>query len=143
MRKPGRGSGSEMKCAPRDTPSMNLFDEPAELDLPRESLGPCAVVLRRFAHSQAPALLHALQAVTAAAPFRYMTTPGGFRMSVAMTNCGAAGWVTDRRGYRYAAEDPETGRAWPALPAVFVDLADRAARAAGYRGFVPDACLIN
>src|SRR3954447_16433264 len=122
---------------------MNLFDEPVELDLPRESLGPCAVVLRRFAHSQAPALLHALQAVTAAAPFRYMTTPGGFRMSVAMTNCGAAGWVTDASGYRYDVIDPQSGGRWPHMPACFRQLAARAANAAGFPGFAPDACLIN
>jgi alkylated DNA repair protein (DNA oxidative demethylase) len=64
-------------------------------------------------------------------------------MSVAMTNCGAVGWVTDRRGYRYDPVDPETGEAWPAMPPVFADLATRAAAAAGFDGFHPDACLIN
>src|SRR3546814_7418939 len=72
-----------------------------------------------------------------------MTTPGGYRMSVAMTNCGTAGWLSDRRGYRYGAADPETGRLWPALPAAFAALAGRAAAEAGFPGFVPDACLIN
>jgi alkylated DNA repair protein (DNA oxidative demethylase) len=72
-----------------------------------------------------------------------MVTPGGFRMSVAMTNCGTAGWITDRRGYRYAAIDPESGEAWPAMPPLFADLASRAAAAAGFPGFAPDACLVN
>jgi alkylated DNA repair protein (DNA oxidative demethylase) len=84
-----------------------------------------------------------LRDVTAAAPFRHMVTPGGFRMSAAMTNCGAAGWVTDRKGYRYTATDPETGRHWPPMPPVFHDLAVSAAAQAGFDGFMPDACLIN
>src|SRR3546814_6541369 len=72
-----------------------------------------------------------------------MITPGGFRMSVAMTNCGTAGWVSDRRGYHYDPVDPESGAPWPAMPEAFADLAARAAAAAGFDGFVPDACLIN
>jgi alkylated DNA repair protein (DNA oxidative demethylase) len=72
-----------------------------------------------------------------------MVTPGGFVMSVAMTNCGAAGWVTDRTGYRYDSIDPESGLRWPALPESFPALAATAAEAAGYPGFVPDSCLIN
>jgi alkylated DNA repair protein (DNA oxidative demethylase) len=88
-------------------------------------------------------LLAALADVVAQAPFRHMVTPGGFAMSVAMTNCGAAGWVTDRSGYRYDAIDPASGENWPALPPVFAELAGRAAAAAGFPGFAPDACLIN
>jgi alkylated DNA repair protein (DNA oxidative demethylase) len=88
-------------------------------------------------------LLESLQAVEAQAPFRHMVTPGGFTMSVAMTNCGAAGWVTDRSGYRYDRHDPESGQAWPAMPEVFRVLAISAAADAGYPNFVPDACLIN
>ncbi len=84
-----------------------------------------------------------IRAIEKAAPFRHMVTPGGGRMSAAMTNCGARGWVTDRKGYRYAAEDPETGKSWPDLPPLFLDLARRAAEAAGFPGFVPDGCLIN
>jgi DNA oxidative demethylase len=72
-----------------------------------------------------------------------MTTPGGYRMSVAMTNCGTAGWVTDRKGYRYERNDPESGRPWPAMPGEFVRLAASAALACGFSGFEPDACLIN
>src|SRR6202041_2119548 len=74
---------------------------------------------------------------------RHMVTPGGWPMSVAMTNCGDAGWVTDRSGYRYDPIDPETGRRWPPMPVVFSDLASRAAAVAGFTGFAPDACLIN
>src|SRR5271167_4396731 len=72
-----------------------------------------------------------------------MATPGGFVMSVAMTNCGAAGWVTDRTGYRYDRNDPETGKPWPGMPDSFLRLAAEAAEEAGYRSFAPDACLIN
>jgi alkylated DNA repair protein (DNA oxidative demethylase) len=88
-------------------------------------------------------LLAEISAVTAVAPFRHMLTPGGQRMSVAMTNCGKAGWVTDRKGYRYDPLDPETGRLWPPLPDSFARLAERAAAAAGFSRFRPDVCLIN
>jgi alkylated DNA repair protein (DNA oxidative demethylase) len=84
-----------------------------------------------------------MERVTQAAPLRHMTTARGWRMSVAMTNCGHAGWLSDRNGYRYDAVDPQTGQQWPAMPEVFASLAMRAARAAGFAHFVPDACLIN
>ena len=101
------------------------------------------MILRGFALRYEAALVAALEDIVAAAPFRHMVTPGGQRMSVAMTNCGDAGWVTDRRGYRYDPIDPASGRPWPAMPAVFHELAVHAATAAGYEGFAPDACLIN
>ena len=106
-------------------------------------LGPSARVLRGFALPRMDALWAALQDVTLQAPFRHMVTPGGQRMSVALTNCGALGWVSDRRGYRYSALDPDSGQPWPPLPAPFADLATQAAAAAGFDGFTPDACLIN
>jgi len=89
------------------------------------------------------ALLDAVEMIAAAAPFRRMSTPGGKPMSVSITNCGQAGWVTDRRGYRYETKDPESGRPWPAMPALFAELAARAAADAGFPRFAPDACLIN
>jgi alkylated DNA repair protein (DNA oxidative demethylase) len=102
-----------------------------------------ATLLHGFAAGAAPPLLQAIEDVVAAAPLRHMITPGGYRMSVAMTNCGAAGWVTDRSGYRYDARDPLTGKPWPAMPGIFSDLARRAASAGGFGNFEPDACLIN
>jgi alkylated DNA repair protein (DNA oxidative demethylase) len=108
-----------------------------------EQLADGAVLLRGFAASETASLMAALPAIFAAAPVRHMITPGGYRMSVAMTNCGRAGWVTDRSGYRYDGLDPLTQRPWPAMPAGFRDLAGRAAAAAGFAGFVPDSCLIN
>jgi DNA oxidative demethylase len=108
-----------------------------------ETLAPGALLLRGFARDEAAALVAAVAEIAAIAPFRQMVTPGGYRMSVAMTNCGAAGWVTDRRGYRYAPLDPLTGRPWPAMPEIFRDLARRAAEAAGFADVTPDACLIN
>jgi DNA oxidative demethylase len=100
-------------------------------------------VLRGFAAAQAPALKDDLARVAAAAPFRHLVTPGGFRMSVAMTNCGELGWVSDRRGYRYDPVDPDSGVRWPALPDALRTLARDAAARAGYPGFAPDACLVN
>jgi len=102
-----------------------------------------ARVLRGFALRDAVPLLAALGAVEAQAPFRHMLTPGGFRMSVAMSNCGDYGWVSDSRGYRYDPLDPESGQPWPALPDCFVTLAHAAAAQAGFADFVPDACLVN
>ena len=102
-----------------------------------------AILLRGFAKDVDSTLISAFEEVIAQAPLRHMVTPGGYRMSVAMTNCGQAGWVTDRSGYRYDAIDPNSGRAWPALPEVFMDVAKRAATRAGFENFSPDACLIN
>jgi alkylated DNA repair protein (DNA oxidative demethylase) len=110
---------------------------------PDVALAPGAIVLGGFALPWEEALLAALRQVVEAAPFRHMVTPGGRRMSVAMTNCGAAGWVTDRRGYRYTSHDPESGRPWPPLPAVFAELATPAAERAGFAAFTPDGCLVN
>jgi alkylated DNA repair protein (DNA oxidative demethylase) len=118
--------------------SLNLFEAEA-----RQPLAPGAVLLRGFAAVEAPRLLAALQQVLQAAPLRHMLTPGGQRMSVAMSNCGPLGWVSDARGYRYAAQDPVTGAAWPAMPPEFLSLAQRAAAEAGFAGFQPDACLMN
>ena len=110
---------------------------------PRQELAPGAVLLRAFAASQDAALLTALQEVVGRSPLRRMTTPGGYRMSVAMTNCGECGWITDESGYHYGAVDPSTARRWPPMPRVFGDLAAAAAAAAGFAGFAPDACLIS
>ncbi|MDM0028433.1 DNA oxidative demethylase AlkB [Variovorax saccharolyticus] len=120
--------------------TLELFETEAPW---REPLAPGAVVLRRFASGRDAALLAAVQAVVEAAPFRHLVTPGGFRMQVAMTNCGALGWVSDRRGYRYDAHDPDSGRPWPPMPAEFEKLAADAAAEAGFGGFAPDACLVN
>lgn len=119
--------------------TLSLFDRPGG----KEDLGAGAVVLRGFALADETALLAALRDVAKRAPFRHMVTPGGFRMSVAMTNCGALGWITDRAGYRYDAIDPDSGHAWPPMPTAFVKLAKSAASAAGFSAFKPDACLVN
>jgi len=108
-----------------------------------ETIGPGAVLLRGHALPLEDEILAALEAVTARAPFRTMMTPGGYTMSVAMTTCGDAGWVSDRTGYRYSSTDPETGKSWPEMPQSFRRLATGAAAAASYPGFDPDSCLIN
>ena len=106
-----------------------------------EPLGDGLVVLPGFADTAA--LLEALPAITAVAPFRRQVTPGGKTIGIAMTNCGELGWVSDRRGYRYQPTDPESGRQWPAMPKAWRELASRAAALAGCRGYVPNVCLIN
>jgi len=108
-----------------------------------ERLAPGAAVLRGFARTHAATLVAAIAAVAAEAPFRRMVTPGGLQMSVAMTNCGALGWVSDETGYRYARTDPCSGKAWPPMPDALLALARQAATQAGFAEFTPDACLIN
>ena len=88
-------------------------------------------------------MLRAIATVIAEAPLRHMVTPGGYTMSVAMSNCGALGWVSDPLGYHYDALDPLSGQPWPAMPACCRDLAQRAAAQAGFARFRPDACLVN
>jgi alkylated DNA repair protein (DNA oxidative demethylase) len=121
----------------------DLFADVPGLGPAREAIAEGATLLRGFAKAIEVDLMAALRNIVAQAPFRHMVTPGGHSMSVAMTNCGGRGWVTDRSGYRYDATDPETGRPWPAMPPLFRDLAERAAAQAGFEGFAPDACLIN
>lgn len=106
-------------------------------------LGPGAALLPGFALAAEESLLASLDGVIEASPLRHMETPGGHRMSVAMTNCGELGWVSSRSGYRYASTDPETGRDWPPMPEGFLLLAQSAADRAGFPGFVPNACLVN
>jgi alkylated DNA repair protein (DNA oxidative demethylase) len=123
--------------------TADLFEDVADFLPSREAMAEGAVLLRGFASPFESELLAALRDIAGEAPFRHMVTPGGHQMSVAMTNCGTLGWVTDRSGYRYDGNDPETGKPWPAMPAAFYRLAGQAAAKAGFFEFAPDACLIN
>jgi alkylated DNA repair protein (DNA oxidative demethylase) len=120
-----------------------LFESVPDVRPAEEAMAEGAVLLRGFASPVEGDLIAALRAIIDQAPFRHMVTPGGHQMSVAMTNCGRVGWVTDRTGYRYDVNDPEAGRPWPAMPPAFRELAGQAASRAGFAGFAPDACLIN
>lgn len=124
---------------PEDGIGAGLFDEAERLVL----LSTGAVRIGGFARASNHLLIATIEHVALNAPFRHMTTRGGHRMSVAMTNRGNLGWVTDRTGYRYDARDPEAGRPWPTMPCVFEELASIAADEAGFPDFRPDACLIN
>jgi alkylated DNA repair protein (DNA oxidative demethylase) len=121
----------------------DLFAGAPDVRPSREAMAEAAMLLRGFARPFEDDLIGGLRDIVERAPFRHMVTPGGHQMSVAMTNCGGIGWVTDRSGYRYDANDPETGKPWPAMPASFRELARQAAEHAGFAGFSPDACLIN
>ena len=123
--------------------TADLFDSVSDALPSREDMADGAVLLRGFARTVQHDLLRALDEIIAQAPFRHMSTPGGFEMSVAMTNCGDCGWITDRGGYRYGADDPVSGKPWPAMPPVFRELAGQAAAQGGFAKFVPDACLVN
>lgn len=120
----------------------DLFSELAPAD-EMEKLAEGAFLLRRFAAANAESIVQTVLRITKTSPFRHMVTPGGYLMSVAMTNCGQAGWITDRHGYRYATIDPETDAAWPPMPQEFRRLAESAANRAGFADFDPDSCLIN
>jgi DNA oxidative demethylase len=123
--------------------TADLFDNVAEAQPSREEIAEGAVLLRGFVKPIEHELIAALRAIVAQSPFRRMTTPGGHLMSVAMTNCGERGWITDHTGYRYDPIDPRTGAPWPAMPPVLRDLARHAAEQGGFTGFAPDACLVN
>lgn len=123
--------------------TADLFSDEDYGEPPVEPLAPGAVVLRGFARARAPELLAAVEEIAAQASWRHMVTPGGQRMSVATTHCGALGWYSDARGYRYESADPQTGRPWPVMPERFTSLAFTASAEAGFPGFVPDACLLN
>jgi DNA oxidative demethylase len=102
-----------------------------------------ALFLPGFAAAQVATLLACIQAIAARAPFRHMLTPGGRRMSVAMTSCGGLGWTSGRGGYHYVPSDPDTGQAWPLMPTAFYELARQVACRAGFADFRPDTCLVN
>jgi alkylated DNA repair protein (DNA oxidative demethylase) len=123
--------------------TTDLFESVPEARPSQEMMAESAVLLRGLAKPVEAELIAALRAIVQQAPFRHMVTPSGHQMSVAMTNCGSLGWVTDRTGYRYDASDPKSEKPWPAMPASFCQLAGRAAAQAGFQGFAPDACLIN
>ncbi len=123
--------------------TLSLFTDAEASQQWREELCSGAVVLRGFARSAGAALVAMLRDIAIQAPFRHMVTPGGFRMSVAMTNCGRYGWVSDDSGYRYDALDPASGRPWPPMPEAFLQLAQDAAAAAGFIEFKPEVCLLN
>jgi DNA oxidative demethylase len=123
--------------------TADLFESVPDTRPSQEMMAESAVLLRGFAKTFEAALIADIGDIVRQAPFRHMLTPGGHQMSVAMTNCGGYGWVTDRSGYRYDANDPEAARPWPAMPPSFCQLAGQAAARAGFHGFVPDACLIN
>nr|WP_295782111.1 DNA oxidative demethylase AlkB [Rhodoferax sp.] len=124
--------------------SLDLFNDlPPSPEAAQMPLAAGSVLLRGFAQSMDAELLRAIDAVIVQAPLRHMQTPGGYTMSVAATSCGSLGWVSDSTGYRYAALDPSSRRPWPAMPACFLDLAQRAAAQAGYDNFVPESCLVN
>jgi alkylated DNA repair protein (DNA oxidative demethylase) len=123
--------------------TLDLFTDASEDQPAKQKFADSAVLLRGFALQNESDLLAALRSIAAKAPFRHMITPGGYKMSVAMTNCGSLGWVTDRSGYRYDSIDPESGKRWPAMPEAFLNLAIQAAREAGFSSFQPDACLVN
>jgi len=118
---------------------MQLFNDllPAKHEFVKD-----AYLLTGLALEHEALILGDLGLVIGKAPFRHMVTPGGFTMSVAMTNCGL-GWVTDRKGYRYTSHDPISNQPWPAIPDSFKKLAKAAAAEAGFMNFEPDACLIN
>ena len=123
--------------------TADLFESVADPRTYQQSIAEGAVLLRAFARSVEHDLIAALHNIVTQAPFRHMSTRSGHQMSVAMTNCGDAGWVTDRSGYRYDGIDPQSGKPWPEMPSAFRELDGGAAAAAGFDDFLPDACLIN
>lgn len=123
--------------------AADLFETIGDARPSRETIADGAVLLRGFVRPFEAELIPALRVIVKQAPFRHLITPGGHRMSVAMTNCGSLGWVSDPSGYRYDPIDPDSGQTWPEMPEVLRRLAVGAADEAGFNGFAPQACLIN
>src|ERR1700704_2115194 len=130
---------------PHESPSRKMDDLFADVAPLEETvkLADGATLFRGCASEIAPFIVEAISQIAKTSPFRHMVTPGGYTMSVAMTNCGRAGWTTDRKGYRYATIDPETNAPWPAMPLAFQRLAEMTAERAGFSRFKPDSCLIT
>lgn len=122
---------------------FDLFDLSNNGETWTESITDNAVVLRQFLVKRSDELSVAIKNIEEVAPFRHMKTAGGFTMSAAITGCGAYGWISDRRGYRYSKVDPITGQPWPTMPEVLREIGQQCALEAGYQDFQPDACLIN
>lgn len=108
-----------------------------------DRMGPHAYILRRFALQYVDNLLAEIARIDAASPFRHMITPGGWPMSVALTNCGEWGWTTNQQGYCYSRLDPNNRKTWPDMPEIFKKIAYDATKNFGIGEFIPDACLIN
>jgi len=123
--------------------TQDLFEDHSDPNRTPTVITPGAMLLPGFTLAVADQLCGHIEQVIAQAPLRHLTTPGGHKMSVAMTNCGAMGWVSDGYGYRYDSRDPLSGELWPAIPAAFKEIASAAAAEAGYKNFRPQACLIN
>ena len=123
--------------------TIELFSDTCHMYSKQEWISSHAVVLRGFALNNETNILAALDEVITQAPFRHMVTPGGYTMSVAMTNCGNYGWVSDKSGYHYDTVDPLSGKHWPKMPTSFLSLAEIAASEAGFNQFTSDVCLVN
>ncbi len=102
-----------------------------------------AIILKGFVRAKANQLVKDAELISQQSPFRTMTTPGGGKMSVAITNCGHCGWLSDEHGYRYQQIDPVTHRSWPEMPQSFLKICAAATKAASFAEFMPDACLLN
>lgn len=122
---------------------QDLFDISGPDGVWQEALGSGATWIHGFLVAHADMVMADIAGVVAHSPYRHLTTPGGKRMSVGMSNCGAEGWVSDRAGYRYQSTDPVTAKPWPPMPSRLRALAQRAADDSGYPGFEPTVCLIN
>lgn len=124
--------------------TLDMFEQDGVNAGQSEVYGQDVHILRGLALPYVDDIMRALiNQIKPQSPLRHMTTPGGYSMSVAMTNCGQRGWETSRSGYQYTAIDPLTNQPWPDMPATFMTLAQVAANKAGFVNFRPDSCLIN
>jgi len=107
----------------------------------RSSKGGMHYFPQRLDRAAQSALLAALRGIIAVAPLFTPTMPrSGKPMSVRMTNCGPLGWVTDKeRGYRYQTTHPVTGKPWPPMPPMLLDLWTEISD----YPLPPEACLVN
>lgn len=102
-----------------------------------------AIFRNHLARDEQLTILDAVASILAEAPPFRLQMPTGPTMINSLTNCGALGWLSDRRGYRYEPNHPVTGKPWPPIPAPVLDSARELVARSGLGDFDPDACLVN
>src|ERR1700744_6423895 len=119
-----------------------LFDSVLGPRPPFDLLGPGTAILNGFALKYESDMAPLIQAISKLSPFRHMITPGGFRMSVALTNCGRYGWVSDRGGIGTTPSIQRQDNAGRGCPRIFGTWLELPHRQRAFRRSIPMRVLL-